>query len=170
MKTARAWCLLSLYLISGHVNASETTLTNSILFGHWESNCRFVESSDPTNPDKGTFQKGYWDFAGTTMTLLISIHQLSDSACAQKSIFEAKARYHYKLEENLVLSDQKEVTRISGTLLEENKLFDRNTKEILFYENNKLYVGVDQDADVASVVSYTSYPEKIDDGFFFTKQ
>ncbi len=162
MKKNLIFSLIGLSLISGNLSAADTTVTDSILAGQWASNCRYLAHSDPTDPAKGTHQKIYWSFTPSSASLSaqVSIHPASDKRCKQSSLFTAKAIYHYKLEGNTVLADNKEVTRISGKIIGENDLFDKNMQDILYLDNKRLYIGEEA----------SGYPNKVDQSLFFSRK
>jgi hypothetical protein len=166
MKKSAIYLLIGLSLIAGKLTAADTTVTESLLSGQWFSNCRYLKESDPNDPAKGTYQKIYWDYtqANAHLSIRISIHEAFDKSCKLNSIYVAKAIYQVKLEGDTVLPDKKSVTRISGKIIGENDLFDKNMREILYFNDNKIYLGDEMSEGISG------YPEKIDSNLFFSKK
>lgn len=155
--------LIYFMLQSGNLLAVGSTVTSSLLHGQWTSNCRFIQHSDPKDPQRGTYQKIYLKFTEKIMSVNVAIHQAVDTACSQETIFNAKSKYNYSLEGDITLQDNKLVTKLSASLIAENQLFDGRMKDILYFNDSKLYMGLEQDEEAIR------YPEGINNQLFFTK-
>jgi hypothetical protein len=152
-----------LFLQSSNLLAIGYAVTTTILHGQWISNCKFIEHSDPKDPQRGTYQKIFLEFSEQILSVNVAIHKAADISCSQETIFNAKSKYNYSLDGNITIQDNKFVTKLSATLIEDSKLFDARMKDILYFNDNKLYMGLEQDEDAIR------YPESIDRQLFFTK-
>ncbi len=155
--------MLFLFALSPTLSAEPAPVTKDALSGKWVSNCFYVESSDPQNPDESTYQKVYWDFDSSINSVTVFIYDSSNAKCKGGQIFKTSARYKYTIEGGGKAQGGLLVARVSGEFVDGDEYWDKYYRNIMYIENDRLYGGEDAGEGMHQ------YPQRIDRSIYFVR-